>query len=73
MSAYVEVDVTCEPNADIWDMDQLASALGAESAWWLANTPQRRYRLLYAAHASVSTIELDDIIGRAREALDREQ
>lgn len=55
--AGVEVDVTCDPRADIWDMGVLAKATGAQDAWWLANTPQRRYRLYYRPNATVHTID----------------
>jgi hypothetical protein len=57
LPAYLEVDVTCGPTADIWDMKALASLVGAESAWWLSNTPARRYRLSYPATAEVAAID----------------
>jgi len=53
----VEVDVTCDRNADIWDMQVLAKAVGATDASWLANTPQRRYRLYFDPKAEVTTID----------------
>jgi hypothetical protein len=51
----VEVDVTCPPDADLWDMQAFAIAVGAEAAWWLSNTPQRQYRLNYPAKSTAPT------------------
>jgi hypothetical protein len=54
--ASVEVDVTCDPPADIWQMPTLAGLLAAESAQWLGNTLLRRYQLYLPATAEVTTI-----------------
>jgi hypothetical protein len=53
--AYTEVDVAPGPGADIWDMNILAAATGAESASWLSGTNHTnlRYRLYYSADAEV--------------------
>lgn len=50
---FYEVDVEPDRDCDIWDMDALARATGAQDAQWLSNTPRWLYRLFILPDAQV--------------------